>query len=130
MRVLFSALLFSFLYGCADSSAEVATEVSGPELAGRWELTEARRDNVKTNLLEGLYFEFGEEEVFATNLLTGEDQRGKYYREGAEIVTEGVAVPMTYEIEEMEDGRLLLRSRYEGYVFSFELAKAGEGHGH
>lgn len=124
MRLLLFLLPLAVLFSCGTDPDSAAVEAA-ETLEGRWELVEARRDNVRTNLLEGLYFVFGPEQAFETNLLTGEAQRGKYYVEDTEITTQGVAVPMTYEIQSLEGGVLTLRSRYEGFLFDFMLQRGG-----
>ncbi|MBB4078498.1 hypothetical protein GGR28_001111 [Lewinella aquimaris] len=121
---LVSVLLFSLiLFSCGQDGTPAVAE--GATLTGRWDLVEARRDNVKTNLLEGLYFVFDADGTFETNLLTNEAQSGTYVRQDGEITTEGVEVPMTYEIESLEEGELYLRSRYEGFLFDFRMQRGG-----
>ncbi len=127
MRFSLSCLFLILLFASCTSDQEPGVEAATATLEGRWELTEARRDNVKTLLLDGLYFVFGPSSAFETNLLTGTAQSGTYTRDGSELTTEGVAVPLTYEITQLEDGELVLRSRYEGFVFDFLLRRAGGG---
>lgn len=116
-------LMSLFISGCGSEPETVEVEVS--DLEGRWELVEARRDNVKTGVLDGLYYVFGPDGGFETNLLTGEAQRGSYTREGEEISTTGVEPAMTYEVLALEGDRLMLRSRYQGFLFDFALQRAG-----
>ncbi|MGB3800721.1 MAG: hypothetical protein WA952_12975 [Lewinella sp.] len=123
MRI-FSALLL--LLVCACGSEPDLTEEQVSALEGRWELVEARRDNVKTGILAGLYFVFDEDGRFETNLLAEDAQAGTYEREGEEIITAGVNPAMTYEIVALEGQRLLLRSRYQGFLFDFDLGRASE----
>ena len=123
MRIFSASLLFLFLLACG-SDAE-PTEVRAATLEGRWELVEARRDNVKTGVLQGLYFVFGEDGTFETNLLVDDAQTGTYERDGEEIFTQGVEPAMTYEVLALEGDRLLLRSRYQGFLFDFDLLRAG-----
>ncbi|MCP9235719.1 hypothetical protein [Lewinella sp. JB7] len=122
MRFVPSLLLLLILATSCGRDGE-APVVEAAELTGRWDLVEARRDNVKTNLLEGLYFVFGEGGRFETNLLTNEAQSGTYSRDGTEIVTTEVEAPMTYEIESLDEDELLLRSRYQGFLFDFRMER-------
>ncbi|PPK85778.1 hypothetical protein CLV84_2685 [Neolewinella xylanilytica] len=122
MRI-FSALLLLVLTACGSDPALTDAQVSA--LEGRWELVEARRDNVKTGVLEGLYFDFGADAAFETNLLAEDTQSGSYQREGEEITTSEVDPALTYEIVALEGNRLLLRSRYQGFLFDFDLERAG-----
>ena len=123
MRIFSVFLLLTLLLSCGSDSEP--TEETATTLAGRWDLVEARRDNVKTGVLEGLYFDFAEDGSFETNLLVDEAQTGSYERSGEEIFTEGVEPAMTYEVLALEGNRLVLRSRYQGFLFDFDLRRAG-----
>ena len=122
---LFSSLICLILltFACGNDS-DATAEVAPDALQGRWDLVSARRDNVKTGLLDGFYLDFREGGKLETNLLTGEAQSGTYTHSGDEIVTEGVEVPLTYEIQALEDDRLMLRSHYQDYLFDFEMQRA------
>ncbi|WP_157976132.1 hypothetical protein [Lewinella sp. IMCC34191] len=120
MRI-FSALLLFLL--CACGSEPELTEEQVSALEGRWELVEARRDNVKTGVLAGLYFAFGEDGRFETNLMAEDAQTGTYERTEEEITTTGVTPAMTYEIVALEGDRLLLRSHFQGFLFDFDLQR-------
>lgn len=126
MRLYLPFLLLFVFLSCGPGS-DTAPEEIAETIEGRWELVDARRDNVKTNLLEGLYFVFAADQSFETNLLTGEPQVGTYLLDGNEITTAGVAAPMTYEVVALEDGILSLRSHYEGYLFDFVLRRVQGG---
>ncbi|NJB84687.1 hypothetical protein GGR26_000432 [Lewinella marina] len=123
MRFFLPLLLLSLLCAGCGSEPEVTAE-EAVHLEGRWELTEARRDNVKTGLLDGLYFDFGPEGAFETNLLTGEAQSGSWEREGEQIITSGVELPLTYEIQALKPKALNLRARHEGFLFDFALERS------
>ena len=112
--------------GCGSETEEPVAETA--TLEGRWVLEEARRDNVKTGVLDGLYFTFGPDESFETNLLATEAQRGSYTRSGDEINTEGVEPALAYEIRQLDDDYLELRSRYQGFLFDFSLRREAVGH--
>ncbi len=128
MRVFFFLLCLPFLFLSCGSDAELPQDTAA-QLEGRWELVEARRDNVKTGLLEGLYLVFGPAGEFETNLLTDAPQRGTYRREAEEITTEGVEMPLTYRIVALEGDVLTLQARIEGYIFNFLMQRAGAAGG-
>ncbi len=125
MRLYSALLLFCVIFIACGSDPEISEEQISA-LEGRWELVEARRDNVKTGVLAGLYFVFGEAGRFKTNLLVEDAQSGTYLQEGEEITTSGVEPAMTYEVVALEGDRLLLRSRYQGFLFDFDLRRAGD----
>lgn len=123
MRFLLFLLLAVCLLPACGPDRAVEGQTNDLLLVGRWELVSARRDNVKTGLLDELYFDFGAEDAFKTNLLTGEEQIGTYALNGDVINTEGIEVELTYEIQEITGTTLNLRSRYEGFIFDFELKR-------
>ncbi|MEM6398113.1 MAG: hypothetical protein AAF741_17310 [Bacteroidota bacterium] len=126
--LLFTATLILLGYSCEK---DTPTEDSPPafeglELEGRWELTEAKRNNRTTQILDGLYFVFGPDNAFETNL-GGEESAGKYiYDDRAEIVTSEVSMPATYLIRELSDGEMVLETKLEGSKFQFLLSRAEE----
>ncbi|CAH0999723.1 hypothetical protein LEM8419_01023 [Neolewinella maritima] len=128
MRFVFLLSLPYLFFACGSDAAELPEEAT-TQLEGRWELVEARRDNVKTGVLDGLYLDFGSDGAFTTNLLSedNEPQRGSYVREGNELSTSGVMVPLDYEVIALEGDILSLQSRYEGFIFSFLLQRAPRG---
>ena len=123
MRVLVFLLCLPVFFVSCSSDAELPEDAAA-QLAGRWELVEARRDNVKTGLLDGLYLVFGAAGQFETNLLTDAPQRGTYQREEEEVTTAGVEMPLTYDIIALEGDVLTLQARIEGYIFNFLLRRA------
>jgi hypothetical protein len=121
MRTILTLLLTLILFSCGADVDPVAE--AGVSLEGRWELESARRDNVKTTLLDGLYLDFAPDGTFRTNLLTNEEQIGRYLREGEEITTEGVEVPLSYTIRSLSEDNLDLRARYRGFLFDLALRR-------
>lgn len=123
MRLPFLLLLLSvLLYAGCGSEPEEPVEATTP-LEGRWVLEEARRDNVKTGVLDGLYYEFGPGEAYETNLLATEAQRGSYTRTGSEISTTGVEPVLDYEITELDGDQLILRFEQRGSFFTLFLLR-------
>lgn len=125
MRFFFLLAITTLLTACGSSSTDELGADATPLLEGRWELAEARRDNVKTGLLDGLYLDFGPDGRLETNMLTNEPQQGSYTLTDDEIVTEGIEIPMTYEVREITGETLDLRTRYRGYLFDFKMRRGG-----
>lgn len=131
MPVLRSLLLALIFFSCGSDSGELP-EATADQLLGRWELVEARRNNVRTETLGtpddpgNLYLVFGPEDRFETNLLTATAQSGTFARDGAEVVVSGVELPLTYEVVALEGDNLVMRSRIQGYLFDFLLRRAAD----
>ncbi|WP_020567985.1 hypothetical protein [Neolewinella persica] len=117
---LFVALTFTtiFLTSCFDDQGQHAATVEG-----HWELVQALRNNTETEMLDGLHFDFMVDGKLKTNLL-GNETEGTYVWADQEIVTEGVKLPLTYNIQELTDTTMHLRSRYQGFQFDFKMKKA------
>ncbi len=124
MRLFLFLVLSCFFTAACGSDKNSEVEVTASALDGRWELREARRDNVKTESLDGLYFDFQPGGVLYTNLM-GEEQEGTYAFDDEEIVTGGVEPALTYEVESLDAGELVLRSSLQGFLFQFRLRRAG-----
>ena len=123
MRFPVLFVLFLFLLSACEEDAPPA---AAAQLEGRWELVRATRNNRPTTTLDSLYYQFEEGGVLETNLL-GEAQRGRYLRrDDGFIETAEVRVPMTYEVRELTDSLLRLRSDYEGFQFDFTLRRERE----
>ena len=117
--LLFSVLTLLFVSSCINDGNSVDAMVT---LEGQWELKRALRNNMETELLDGLVMNFQPDGKLETNLM-GNEAPGTYTWEGDEIVTEGVKLPLTYTIKEMTDSTLNLRSRYQSYQFDFEMVR-------
>lgn len=115
LTILFVSLIFT---ACGDETptAEPA------RLQGNWELVRGLRNNIETETLRNLKFNFGEDGSFFTNLL-GNAQTGTYEADGNTITTAGVKLPLTYTVRELTDTSLLLRTNYQNFQFDFELAR-------
>ena len=116
-------LLFFVLFFALTACTDDAPPVEDASLEGRWELVRASRNNRPTTTLDSLYYIFSPDGVLETNLL-GDAQQGRYVaRDDGFIETAGVRVPMTYEVRELTDSLLRLRSDYEGFQFDFVLQR-------
>jgi hypothetical protein len=121
MRILLSiTLLALLLFSCNDD-----TSLAPATVEGHWELERALRNNTETGMLDGLYFDFKPDGRLVTNLMGNEDP-GTYLWEGEEIITEGIKLPLTYQVQEITDSTLHLRSSYRGFQFDFMLAREKE----
>lgn len=121
MRILLSITLLAFLLiSCTDDTA------SGPAtVEGNWELVRALRNNTETGMLDGLQFDFQPGGQLITNLM-GNETPGTYRWEGDEIYTEGIKLPLTYDVQEITDSTMHLRSSYRGFQFDFIMARKEE----
>jgi len=113
-------MLALFLASCNDDVASASATVEG-----KWELVRALRNNTETGMLDGLQIEFQPDGNLITNLMGNEDP-GTYVWEGNQIKTEGIKLPLVYDIQEMSDTSMHLRSNYRGFQFDFMLARANE----
>lgn len=117
--LLTSVFLLCFFTACGDDSA-----VSGDAtVSGSWKLKRAMRNNMETETLDGLFYQFNDDGKMVTNLMSDEATEGTYVWEGTELSTEGVSLPLTYEVKELTDSTLHLQSKYRGYQFNFELVR-------
>ena len=117
LRFLCALCLLVSATACAPDAPE-AEEL----LPGRWELTEALRDNMKTPMLDGLFYNFDAGGQLETNLM-GNESPGSYRLEEGWINTEGIIPPLNYYITEISDSSLQLRTELQGFRFDFVLRR-------
>jgi len=117
---LFVALTFLAisLTSCFDDQGHPDATVEG-----HWELVQGLRNNTETEMLDGLRFEFLADGILKTNLL-GNETDGTYVWADQEIVTEGVKLALTYNIQALTDTTMHLRSKYQGFQFDFKMKRA------
>ena len=121
MRLFLSLSFLSLLFvSCGDDNKSASSKAG---IEGRWELVEARKNNTKTGVVDGLHFEFRPDGSLETNLM-GNESPGIYLKTGDEIVTEGVKLPMDFSIQGITDSTLHLRSKFRGFQFDFLMARA------
>ena len=126
---LAGCLIVSFFSACTPDDPQQADGGASPAelLRGRWELRRGLRNNVETETLGDLYYEFGAANELRTNLL-GKPQTGQYELDaaGEHLSTSGqdLRLPLDYEVRALTDSMLLLRARHQGFQFDFELARA------
>ena len=93
---------------------------------GRWELTSALRNGMETEMLEGLFFEFGPEGELQTNLM-GNEAPGSYVMTENTVATAGVVPPLEYEVTELTDSSLVLRTELQSFRFDFSFRRVAGG---
>jgi hypothetical protein len=121
MRLFLSISFLSLLFvSCGDDNGSLSSKAS---IEGRWELVEARKNNIKTGVVDGLHFEFRPDGSLGTNLM-GNETPGTYLKTGDVIATEGVKLPMDFSIQGLTDTTLHLRSKFRGFQFDFLMARA------
>jgi len=121
MRILISTTLMALLlFSCNDDTANAPATVEG-----KWELVRALRNNTETGMLDGLQMDFQPDGQLITNLM-GNEAPGTYLWEGDEISTEGIKLALTYEVKEVTDSTMHLRSSYRGFQFDFIMAREEE----
>ena len=111
-------LLTTLCFACEGDSA-VAEAAA---LEGRWELDRATRNNMETQMLEGLFYAFQPDGSLRTNLM-GNELTGTYELSETTVVTQGVRPPLTYEVLTLSDSTLHLRTELQGFRFDFELVR-------
>lgn len=117
-RLLFAFLFFSILLpSCQPDQVDATTT-----LEGRWELSKAMRNNMETPMLEGLFYEFKADSTLQTNLM-GNEAPGSYSVEDQTIRTTGIVPSLYYQITELTDSTLHLRTELQGFRFDFELIR-------
>ncbi|OAV45599.1 hypothetical protein [Lewinella sp. 4G2] len=119
MRFLLPVLLLLIvsLPSCVKDVSDTPATIEG-----RWELQKAMRNNMETEMLEGLYYEFSPKGGLNTNLM-GNESPGSYIEEEGTIITQGVIPPLTYDVLELTDSTLHLRTELQGFRFDFELVR-------
>ena len=98
---------------------------ASPSLNGRWQIEEALRNGRTTESLVDLYLVFGEDGGFETNL-SGQPERGSYVFEEELITTSDVSIAMDYQVTELTDSTLHLKSNYRNFRFDFTFQRAIE----
>lgn len=118
---IFLLLLFSTLMACGND----ASEDQGPQLEGRWEIDRALRNGRPAESLAKLFFEFGEDASFSTNI-SGEVETGTFEVVEEEITTTGMSLPMVYKVGTLTDSTLVMKSSLSRYRFEFFLRRAAD----
>lgn len=117
MLLLGVSLLFT---ACTKDDA-----IEGPVLEGRWEIDRALRNGRPAESLTDLFFQFGPEQAFATNI-SGVAESGTFSRTEEKISTDGVSMPLTYTLVELGDSNLHLKATVANFRFEFYLRRIAD----
>lgn len=124
-KILFMRLIFAFAVLLTISAcAEDAKALTGEELQGNWEVTEAKRNGKLTRTFSNAYFRFGDNGQMETNF-SGESMNGPYEIEEQTIIYNGPA-GQVYDIESWEDSTFLMNFEFQGFKFEFLLKRMEE----
>jgi hypothetical protein len=109
------------LLTCGSEDEQLLRE----QLEGHWEIVSAKRNNRTTETLADLYFEFGPEEALETNL-GGKPERGVFTLSDRQIQQSATTIEAAYDIVDISDTTLQLRTTIRGYRFDFQLRKTAD----
>ena len=93
---------------------------NGDLLVGRWQIQEATRNGKPTESLDELYFEFYSDGKMRTNL-SGSPEMATYQLEQNRILQRESRMEIDYEVEELSDSILTLKTSLRGFTFRFAL---------
>ena len=110
-------LVSGFFLTCGDDDS-----TKEADLLGRWNITEAIRDNKPTTTMDGMYFEFAEGGQLQTNM-TGEAEAYQYEVDDEQILQRGGTIETDYIIETRLDNQLVLTTMLGGKPFRITLAR-------
>ena len=110
-----------FLFIVAECGSEPKAEIETDKLVGRWEIELATRNGKPTGTLDQLFFVFSEDGNMETNLPTLEGE-SPYELEGNIIQQQG-STDITYTIEALNEGRLVLTTELQNFTFRFLLQR-------
>jgi len=125
---------FNFIKTCAllvlglslSSCAEDGKKSMEKMLAGKWELTEAYRNDRKTETLNSLYLIFGAGNQLETNLY-GESKKTVYELKNNMLIQKD-SLNTTFNIESLSDTTLRLTTVIQQQNFRFGFTKSGVVH--
>jgi len=123
MKFLSSLLSFGLVFfsltivSCEDDNA---TQES--DLLGKWNITQAFRDNKPTTTMDEMYFEFAEEGILTTNM-TGEAEAYQFEVDDEQISQRAGTIDADYKIESRLDNELTLTTTLGGKSFRMTLER-------
>ncbi|MCC7244072.1 MAG: hypothetical protein IT269_00215 [Saprospiraceae bacterium] len=93
-------------------------------LSGHWELQEAMRNDKPTLTLSGTFFDFGADGQMTTNLpLSEQDSTVTTYELTPKTIQQQGDFPLTYEIIQLSQTDLSLKTEIQGMVFNLKFKK-------
>ncbi len=124
---LFLALFLLVLGSCTNDPKPPPTPIPPKKvftmemLMGHWEVSDAERNGKNTASLEGIYFTFTEDEKLTTNFNLSVEERSFAYRMQGDSIIALSDPEQPYLIEALEEKRMILRTKMEGYLFRLKL---------
>ena len=119
---LIPSLLFLLAFSACEHEPKVPT-FDIQLLTGRWELTNAWRNNKKTETLIGTYYEFESKGIMRTNLsLDMQEDEYEYEFDGINITQIG-ELETVYHIDSLTNSTLIFSTTFSDFPFKLELSK-------
>ena len=118
-KVCFLLFLANWLTACQEEKNEYKDKVYG-----KWELTEALRNDRPAASLENIFFEFYQDGKMVTNFnATGNTETSEYAISGNKIRQKNNELSPEYIIEEVNDTLLVLSTELRNFDFRLLLKK-------
>lgn len=115
-----SCFLAAMLFAACTEDLEQTRQ----SLNGRWELSQAFRNQKQTEMLSGVYFQFEAGQSMRTNFpASGEDAAPFDLLSRDEIVQQFPVQPVHYKIKSLSDTTLVLTTELRGALFELQLVK-------
>ncbi len=105
-------------FACIDASKPPL-----PSIVGRWELAQGLRAQKPTELLSGVYFQFGADGLMTTNLPAVAETAVPYEIKKNDILQKSQP-PIVYHVVSASDSTLVLAMEMRGVQFDLKLRKA------
>ncbi len=99
------------------------TETVRPQLNGRWELAKSWRNKKQTQTLEGVYFQFGDDNRMRTNFPAGAEEFAAFELKQRQISQQFPTQVVYYQIKGINDSTLVLTTEMRGVLFELHLRK-------
>lgn len=119
-RILWVSLTLISLLSVACKRDAAGTK---EKLIGRWEITEAYRNDRLTESLAELYFEFFADGKMQTNI-TGNPEQATYSLRSDKISQRDSSIDADYTLEEITDSTMIMSTTLRNFSFRFLLHKA------
>lgn len=117
------SLAISILFFTCDSETSSTSNL----FVGRWELEEALKNGKNSDLLEGIYFEFFQDGSLKSNFnATGQEELSKYKIKGEEIQQSESELNLNFEVSEIKDTVLVLKTQLRGVNYQLLLKKRNQ----
>ena len=115
-----------FIVGlCLLAACDDTAEKNRAALAGHWELTKALRNQRETGVLVGIYFDFEGDGKMTTNLpVAPETPVTTDYEVTQKEIIQKLPLPLTYEIQSLDDSTLVLKMEMRSIPFELYLQRA------